>query len=489
MGGRGRRSSSWEGRGTMLWLRIALLVVVIAVLIQVVARRTARATTQWPQTAEPVCTGEFKGGVKPSPTELADILQKHSEWLKDGARDLYNPIFFPNSPIERRLRNDPRRANLCGANLTSASLHSAMLRGANLKGADLDGMDLAGAHFEAANLREVSLVRANLRGAIFVDTDLSGVNLSGADLSGGVLLSANLTRSQVSGANLTNADLIDAALSNADLEQARLTGAQMTTADLTDANLEDAVLLNAKLNLSNLSGAYLDLDLDSVPKATDIYDARNLSLVRFHDDPGTLVKLRREFRDLGLRTQEAELTCAIRRSELSRTVARNGSKGRYLHSWPERYFNLVFFDWTCQYGMSPGRPLGIMVLVTAICSIFYLFAQVDAGPDAGIWAVWDEKRIKQNEGSKEPQQLTYGFPDNRWEMGFLWLAIYFSLLSALRIGWSGLNFGTWLTRIQRREYTLQATGWVRVVSGVQSLISVYLIALAILSYFGTPFEY
>jgi len=69
------------------------------------------------------------------------------------------------------------------------------------------------------------------------------------------------------------------------------------------------------------------------------------------------------------------------------------------------------------------------------------------------------------------------------------LAAYFSLLSALRIGWSGLNFGTWISRMQPREYALQATGWVRFASGLQSLISVYLVALTILTYFGTPFEY
>jgi hypothetical protein len=69
------------------------------------------------------------------------------------------------------------------------------------------------------------------------------------------------------------------------------------------------------------------------------------------------------------------------------------------------------------------------------------------------------------------------------------LALYFSLLSATRIGWRELNVGTWITRIQPREYSLRATGWVRVVSGVQCLISVYLVALAILTYFGTPFEY
>jgi hypothetical protein len=43
--------------------------------------------------------------------------------------------------------------------------------------------------------------------------------------------------------------------------------------------------------------------------------------------------------------------------------------------------------------------------------------------------------------------------------------------------------------MQPREYELHASGWVRVVSGIQSLISVYLVALPILTYFGTPFEY
>ncbi|HXZ89069.1 MAG TPA: hypothetical protein VEF07_10880, partial [Candidatus Binataceae bacterium] len=105
----------------------------------------------------------------------------------------------------------------------------------------------------------------------------------------------------------------------------------------------------------------------------------------------------------------------------------------------------------------------------------------------GIWAVWDEHRILA-EGSPKPERLTNGFPSSRSQMSFYWLALYFSLLSAMRIGWHQLNVGTWITRIQPRQYSLQATGWVRVVSGVQSLISVYLVALSVLTYFGTPFE-
>ena len=56
-------------------------------------------------------------------------------------------------------------------------------------------------------------------------------------------------------------------------------------------------------------------------------------------------------------------------------------------------------------------------------------------------------------------------------------AVYFSVLSAFHIGWRELNVGNWISRLQFRTYTLQATGWGRTVSGLQSLISVYLLAL------------
>lgn len=42
-------------------------------------------------------------------------------------------------------------------------------------------------------------------------------------------------------------------------------------------------------------------------------------------------------------------------------------------------------------------------------------------------------------------------------------------------------------RVTKHEYDLKAVGWARTVSGFQSLLSVYLIALWVLTYFGRPF--
>jgi hypothetical protein len=62
------------------------------------------------------------------------------------------------------------------------------------------------------------------------------------------------------------------------------------------------------------------------------------------------------------------------------------------------------------------------------------------------------------------------------------------MLSAFHIGWRELSIGTWLSRLQPREYALRAEGLPRVISGAQSLLSVYLIAIWALTYFGRPFQ-
>jgi hypothetical protein len=61
-------------------------------------------------------------------------------------------------------------------------------------------------------------------------------------------------------------------------------------------------------------------------------------------------------------------------------------------------------------------------------------------------------------------------------------------MSAFTIGFREFNVGTWSARVQAHKYSLEPTGWVRVVSGLQSLLSVYLLAIWALTCFGRPFE-
>jgi Pentapeptide repeats (8 copies) len=315
---------------------------------------------------------------------------------------------------------------------------------------------------------------------------LQGAQLKGAHLEGAYLGFAHLEKAELDGAHLQGAHLEGAQLDNAHLEGA----------DLEGAELYRAYLKQVSLDWANVAGADFNLLPDSLPDVLSLYTVQNLNLVKFSDLPAGLVKLRSALKDLGLRSQENQLTCAIRRSELKRKYngVERSRRNEFVHDKFERGVNYVFFDLTCQYGISPGRPLIIVLVAALLFSVVYGLAQMYPHRRSGIWVVWDEHRIDRQQGTAHPKRAI-GFPScvkrsfRRRLLSIAMLATYFSLLSALRIGWSGLNFGTWITRMQLREYSLQATGWVRLVSGLQSLISVYLVAVAILTYFGTPFEY
>ena len=122
-----------------------------------------------------------------------------------------------------------------------------------------------------------------------------------------------------------------------------------------------------------------------------------------------------------------------------------------------------------------------MIVLIFLFTIPYTEALQREG-NYGIWVVWIEDRVRKDLGGNEPVRLQ-GLGPSTIKWGF-----YFSILSAFSIGWREINVGNWIARMQWREYTLRATGWVRFVSGIQSLTSVYLLALWILTYFGRPFE-
>ncbi len=149
----------------------------------------------------------------------------------------------------------------------------------------------------------------------------------------------------------------------------------------------------------------------------------------------------------------------------------------------EGALRLVFFELTTGYGLHYGRPILILLGLIGLFSVAYMSAVIDPRRKrSGIWIIWPKYPTRPGrEKERRIRLVAKGFAVVRW-------GLYFSLLSAFRIGWRELNVGSWLTQLQRREYALRAKGWVRVVSGVQSLVSVYHIAMWALTYFGRPFE-
>ena len=308
-----------------------------------------------------------------------------------------------------------------------------------------------------ANLCMASLRGANLNGVNLMHANLSGVELYDADLRGANLRRADLRRARLDGANLTGAQLSDADLSEAWLIGSNLSGAELVGADLKNAVFEPKVL----------------------PEPESFVFAQNLAEMEYNWTPSALMKLRRNLRDAGLSKEEREVTYAIKNRETTNQLV--VSSDRTTAGILEGIFKILFFEFTTLWGMAPGRALVILVTLIPVFAVPYIIVLHRPGAN-GIWRKWSDDRIRVDLGSREAERLCLG-----WRQAIAF-GLYFSVLSAFNIGWRELNVGNWIQRLQADEYTLRPTGWVRSASGVQALISVYLLAIWALTYFGRPFE-
>ena len=354
---------------------------------------------------------------------------------------------------------------------------------------------------------------ADLRYTELPDANLTGANLTDANLSYAFLFGAIL-----SGANLRGVDFTNSALGKARLNKANLTGARLSWADLTDADLTGADLTKARLDYTNLRNAIYSPA--SGPPDPYVAGIRGLSAVRVqqgtaYDAEVGLVQLRKLLRDLGLRNSEREATYSIERYRTSKRLAAYELRPSELWSrfrgvkrpgalpaidlitktLPDFFagiFRQVAFDWTTHYGLHPFRALFVIMGIWLLCVPVYCWSIVHPGQSqqgSGIYRILPANRI----GGPEATPAIQKDPAPCRIQSASWLeaippAAYFSLLSAVNIGFQQFTPGDWIRRLQPHDYILQPEGWVRVVAGGQALLSVFLLAMWVLTQFGRPFE-
>ncbi|GAB6909756.1 hypothetical protein JCM12296A_56040 [Desulfosarcina cetonica] len=436
-------------------------------------------------------TGRLADGTVIHADDLTRTLAEHRKWLRGeagGKQAELQRAKLSGADLEGA---GLARANLQGARLEEANLEEAVLNRANLKEAVLIKANLKGAVLIKANLKGAGMDEANLQGAELIKANLQGATLSLANLQGARMDEANLQGAGIQLAKLQGAGLIKASLQGAGLNEAKLEGARLNEAKLEGARLNEAKLEGAELIKANLQGAIFEIEPNTLPEIRSTGTAVNLAFLRYKESPHALIELREAFKKYGLRQQEREITYAIKHSGYLNAMA-----GKDIETKFQVIAGRLLFDLPCQWGMAPMRPLIILLIGIAFFSPVYIlaikkrkkylsangYAVKKESKTDGIWKTWIPERARRDLGGNAPELLACGW----W--GAIGIGIYFSVLSAFQVGWKDLNVGSWIARMQPREYRLHASGWMRFVSGLQSLISVYLLALCVLSYFGRPFE-
>jgi hypothetical protein len=308
----------------------------------------------------------------------------------------------------------------------------------------------------------------------------------------------------------------------------------MINADLTGANLDWTLLRHAILRGTRLDGStfehavftYTVFEPRSLPDLRALASAQNLGALRYTETRDALVQLSHAFRERGFREQERKVTYALKktdgyriRQEIPNDVKRH-LIGKLARDISEYSFNRVLFDLPCQYGLNPWRPVRLLGLSYCCFSIAF-FVMVHVRRFGALLVVVSRPgknkervhRLRFNvapgrmarNSRKGPQRVVartlrihlwwkHSFQHLSWKMVARreWRAvkagIVFSSRSALNLGFREVDVGRWLRLLTRHQFEMQAVGRIRTVAGIESIVSVYLLALWLLTYFGRPFE-
>ncbi|HVR47502.1 MAG TPA: pentapeptide repeat-containing protein [Candidatus Binatia bacterium] len=416
-------------------------------------------------------------------SENLDWAVAHHYALKDSVSSVRigKSTFELRYPSRRGPRIEhPRPAMLCHADLAGVGIEGAVLPGAMLPGSNLSGAYIVG-DLDSAVLQDVHLSKATLLGS-FINTDFSN-----ADLTGAVLNGANLSRTRLEGTHLQGADLNGTDFDHADLGEANLDGTNLISANLANTSLLNASLSNAELAGTDLTNALYEPVLNA--PNSEVFNIKGLGTLKSDGNVSGMVRLRILLSAAGLQDSVRAISSSIERGKTSGDFFLNPS----IMSVSSGILRTVAFDLPTSYGLYPERALILIVVFGSLLVPIYLrqiFIEPNTGErTAGIYKVMPANQPSHDEGASRSGGGTNAVrlvSANGWR-AFGW-ASYFSLLSSVNIGFEQLTPGDWIRRLQPTEFTLLPLGWVRVVSGAQSLLSLYLLAMWALTRFGNLFQ-
>jgi Pentapeptide repeats (8 copies) len=266
----------------------------------------------------------------------------------------------------------------------------------------------------------------------------------------------------------------------------------LDSCDFRFLSMEGVEFLRCSLSKCEMSWAKFEwTNYDPLPNSLPFLPSfgtfEGLPEFSYQEAPTGMSELRNAFKSGGLRREERQVTAALCRQQMRES-------GRW-----EGLFKRVFFDLPSAFGMFPGRPLRILLCLCGVFTLPYAWAILRRGSkpeekkpgkrEGRIWQVPLEKRVLSDDA--KPRLLHVDLREEGFFRGLcraLGFGFFFSLISAFGVGYRDLDVGRWIERINPEESTLRATGWLRTVSGVQGLMSFYLLALWLLTYFGRPFE-
>ncbi|WP_448702053.1 pentapeptide repeat-containing protein [Mucilaginibacter sp. AW1-3] len=299
------------------------------------------------------------------------------------------------------------------------------------------------------------------RNTLCFNTDFTSADLSKTKIDSSGFNSSVFNDVEFSNSRFTNVTFFNSHLDGANFNKGTLTNCSFLGSSLRGAIFTDVNLNNVSFACTDMAGVIFEPD--TVTNVQEIASAYNLDSVSYRTSPGALIKLREQLKTEGFTEAQRKITAAIQRRKFELN-----------NSFVTKWISCLLFDVTSDYGLNPFQPLFILVTLIYLFYRFYLFLFFIDELDINI---------KHKTETKEGNIVTV---KDSIQPGRL---LFLSILTSFSIGFGPYNLNDWAKKLLKEDYTLESSGWTRILIGVQNLVSLYLFALTVLLLFGDPFNF
>jgi len=406
-------------------------------------------------------------------------------------------------------------ASLDNAKFISANLTGVDFSGSSMKGADLKNTNLLTANFDYAdvtdgNFDDSRLTYANLNKADFEDTSFKWSRLDGAKLKESNLKRANFQHSIARAAKFQGANL-----SQAKLQRADLSGSNFGCSDSGKCvDVSNAVFYGPLCTHKEKECDWGENYAANFGGSKNIYQ-----MVYDYSDhtnlPVGVYEIQSQLRQTGHYREASEFTYFLKHGELMEIETQNPDilSEKWIELWSKR----IGFEWTVEWGRRPNKAIlellpqliagfgfSYFILLTLtfltkrhkLGSLFIVKEAPSTSQSGGHSFLIKEGEfiktnvlttiIKSNKLYSDRLKRSLAISFSKSATLLLLHSIWFSILSAFHFGWRDLNIGNWISRIQPVAFSYRPTGIIKTISGLQSLVCIYLVAIWALTTFGSP---
>ena len=432
--------------------------------------------------------------------KILEVQKRHEKWIESADFEKLRGDLPTNqnqaNAVEDMRESADRAVISCKIIFNAQSLTDVTidLRGAILRDVEVSETNLSFVDFSHAELTNVSFDGVMLESANFGNSFLKNLRINegtesypGAGTPPSSLSAADFSSAKIDGLVITGTDLDGAVFSGAHVKKAKFRG-KIGTANFSRSHFEDADFSSAELKGTQfdqmvlIRPLFVETSIEDVSFKNAQFEDVNFTGARFQSFDGENARF---FRPQGIGAIDptsqthalTQLKKVLKESdENAAALAANGliERKRYegLSGFGRLWTGIVRGHWVTDFQSNQFLPAYLLGLTCLVFVFVYTGAALTSDGVRGLRLSWESFH---NDSRKYSRRLSRFALKTRIGVSFI-----YAISATLRVPIAKFDILSLMQlAAQRRPFRMEAIGWIRVIGGLQTALSIYLLTFAV----------